>query len=46
MAIYARENGQGMLFSEREDGGGSPPPGPQGQGQGKSGGRPTLRVVK
>jgi len=44
MAIYARENGQGMLFSEREDGGGTPPAGPQGQGKG--GGRPTLRVVK
>lgn len=42
MAIYARENGQGMLFSERDDGGG-PPSDPQGK---PSGGRPTLRVVK
>lgn len=41
MAIYARENGQGMLFSERDDGG-EPPPDPQGKGSG----RPTLRVVK
>lgn len=41
LAIYARENGQGMLFSERDDGG-NPPAGPQG---GKSG-KPTLRVVK
>lgn len=41
LAIYARENGQGMLFSEREDGG-TPPAGPQGKG----GGKPTLRVVK
>jgi stringent starvation protein B len=43
LAIYARENGQGMLFNEREEGGGSPPP-PSGP-QGKSG-KPTLRVVK
>lgn len=42
MAIYARENGQGMLFSERDDGGEPPPDGPQ---SGK-GGRPMLRVVK
>jgi stringent starvation protein B len=41
LAIYARENGQGMLFSERDDGN-EPPPDPQGKG----GGRPTLRVVK
>lgn len=40
MAIYARENGQGMLFSERDDGG-TPPSGPQGKG-----GKPALRVVK
>lgn len=42
LAIYARENGQGMLFSERDDNGG-PPPSPQGP---SGGGRPTLRVVK
>jgi stringent starvation protein B len=41
LAIYARENGQGMLFSERDDGGSTPPAGPQGKG-----GKPTLRVVK
>jgi stringent starvation protein B len=40
MAIYARESGQGMLFSERDDGD-NPPPGPQGKS-----GKPTLRVVK
>lgn len=42
MAIYARENGQGMLFAERDDGGDEPPSGPQGQGDK----RPSLRVVK
>jgi stringent starvation protein B len=41
LAIYARENGQGMLFSERDDGGSTPPAGPQGKG-----GKPNLRVVK
>lgn len=45
LAIYARENGQGMLFSERDDGGdnggSTPPAGPQGKS-----GKPTLRVVK
>ena len=44
LAIYARENGQGMLFHERDDGG-EPPEGGPGGGQ-KSAGRPTLRVVK
>ena len=47
LAIYARENGQGMFFDEnedfppdREDGGDGPePPSP-------AGGRPSLRVVK
>lgn len=40
MAIYARENGQGMAFGE-EGGGGEPsPPSPEG------GKRPTLKVVK
>ena len=37
LAIYARENGQGMLFSDRDDGG-EPPEG--------GGGKPRLRVVK
>ncbi len=37
LAIYARENGQGMLFSDRDDGG-DPPEG--------GGGKPRLRVVK
>lgn len=42
MAIYARENGQGMLFAERDGGDEPPPGGPQGQGEKK----PSLRVVK
>jgi stringent starvation protein B len=43
LAIYARENGQGMLFNEREEDDGPPPP--SGGPQSKSG-KPTLRVVK
>ena len=43
LAIYARENGQGMLFSERDDDGGGPPTEPQDKG---GPGRPTLRIVK
>ena len=39
MAIYARENGQGMVFSEG-GGGGEPPPAPPPDK------RPTLKVVK
>lgn len=42
MAIYARENGQGMLFSD--DDGGEPPP--EDGGPTSKSGRPTLRVVK
>ena len=49
MAIYARENGRGMLFTP-EDGDGEPPSGgggDDGTGSGASGGnRPGLRVVK
>ena len=53
MAIYARENGRGMVFSEED--GETPPPaeskGSGGESQGKSGkkeggGRPHLTVVK
>lgn len=45
LAIYARENGQGMFFDENEDfppedEGGDPPPEPEKPA------RPTLRVVK
>lgn len=42
LAIYAQENGQGMVFTA-DDGGDSPPPEtPAGGG----GGRPSLKVVK
>lgn len=39
MAIYARENGKGMVFTEEGGGGDEPPPEPEEK-------RPTLRVVK
>ncbi len=43
LAIYAQENGRGMMFNEEE---GSEPP-PSGSGPAKpSGGRPSLKVVK
>lgn len=42
MAIYARENGKGMVFSE-EDGGGDEPPSTPDEEKSK---RPALRVVK
>ncbi len=48
LAIYARENGQGMLFSESDDQPPSPPDGNGGSetdGPNRSG-RPNLRVVK
>ncbi|HGG60348.1 MAG TPA: ClpXP protease specificity-enhancing factor [Gammaproteobacteria bacterium] len=48
-AIYARENGKGMVFAPEEGGGG--PDKPTGSdsdsgGSGKGGDRPRLRVVK
>ncbi|MCC5810250.1 MAG: ClpXP protease specificity-enhancing factor [Ectothiorhodospiraceae bacterium] len=48
LAIYARENGQGMLFSDTDDQPPSPPEGDNGKGvDGPSrSGRPNLRVVK
>ncbi len=42
-AIYAKENGQGMLFNEED--GGNVPPEPQSPTGGRPG-RPNLRVVK
>jgi len=39
MAIYARENGQGMIFDKDEDDGGEPTPTPDKP-------KPNLRVVK
>lgn len=47
MAVYSRENGQGMMFGE--DDGPTPPPSDGGktpESQPKSSGRPGLRVVK
>ncbi|PWG65186.1 ClpXP protease specificity-enhancing factor [Sediminicurvatus halobius] len=46
LAIYARENGQGMLFSDDDGGGDEPPPdGGSGPDDGRER-RPNLRVVK
>ncbi|MBK1672535.1 ClpXP protease specificity-enhancing factor [Ectothiorhodospira shaposhnikovii] len=50
LAIYTRENGQGMMFAESEDGDEPPPsggddgPGDKGEGGHRKG--PSLRVVK
>jgi stringent starvation protein B len=41
LAIYARENGRGMVFTEDEDEPGPEAPSPSGPGK-----RPRLRVVK
>ncbi|RMG28652.1 MAG: ClpXP protease specificity-enhancing factor [Gammaproteobacteria bacterium] len=47
MAIYARENGQGMMFSEDEYDGPTPPEGPEPEpGGGGRSSRPALKVVK
>lgn len=46
-AIYAKENGRGMVFSEDEDTDADPPKNlPPSSGKGKKKGRPTLTVVK
>lgn len=51
-AIYAKENGRGMVFSEEENGDGDPPPtmppadGPSKGARAPSKGRPALKVVK
>ncbi len=44
IAIYARENGKGMVFTD-EDGGGDEPP-PEGGPEDEKAKRPQLRVVK
>lgn len=44
LAIYARENGKGMVFTDEEDGGDEPPP-EAGPDDDKAR-RPQLRVVK
>jgi stringent starvation protein B len=43
LAIYARENGKGMVFNEEENDGDEPPPPDKGGDEDK---RPRLRVVK
>jgi len=48
MAIYARENGEGMLFSQEKGREQGPPEDPRKPPSGKGGkpGKPALRVVK
>jgi stringent starvation protein B len=43
LGIYAKENGQGMLFPEEDGGGGGSDDDPEPH---KPGGRPSLKVVK
>jgi stringent starvation protein B len=45
MAIYARENGQGMIFGEGQGGDEPPPPSPQ-PDKPQSDKKPTLKIVK
>lgn len=51
LAVYTKENGQGMMFGEEEDGD-EPPSGPEGGEGGEAparpgrSGRPRLKVVK
>lgn len=42
MAIYAKENGKGMVFSDEEEGEGAPPPPPRRSPNTK----PKLKIVK
>ncbi len=44
LAIYAKENGRGMVFSDEDEMGGGPPEPPTDPGPPK--GKPSLRVVK
>ncbi len=48
LAIYARENGRGMVFDDADDGKPPSPPEPQNDSSGKSDKptKPALRVVK
>lgn len=54
LALYAQENGQGMMFPAEEEGGDKPPPAPapdepsvgQGGGDKPKRGAPFLRVIK
>lgn len=44
--IYAKENGQGMLFPDEGPDGDDGPDGDSGPGRSGGGGRPSLKVVK
>ncbi len=46
MGIYARENGQGMVFESEKPSPEPPPDAPEGGDGKQSGNRPSLRVVK
>ena len=46
IGIYARENGQGMVFEPEEPPEGPSPPEPEPPGPGKPEGRPSLKIVK
>jgi stringent starvation protein B len=47
LGIYARENGQGVMFTSADEGDDPPPPGPApAEPSGGSGGRARLSVVK
>ena len=47
LAIYAKENGRGMVFSDDDDGGGDMPPAPSTSGPTTTPrGKPSLKVVK
>ena len=45
LAIYAKENGQGMEFGEADGGSDGPPPAPTGSGS-KTRSKPALKLVK
>jgi len=46
LAIYARESGKGMVFTEEDGGGDQPPEPPTPEEGGDRPARPSLRVVK
>ena len=46
LAIYARENGKGMVFTDEQGGDGPPPQPGGGDGGGDKPKRPSLKVVK
>ncbi len=46
LAIYAKENGKGMVFGQEENGGEAPPPPQPPSGAPTKPGKPRLQVVK